>query len=138
MQEVEQTCEVTRDVQVRLAQKLANREPDRIVVNDDCYYDIPSVTLYEQAVFVRVRATGTTRQLQFKFDEAGSDKCHMVCTERVFDLTLGKLPEAAQILFQQFLPTWLALRAGQKRARRISYRSWSVFTIHGISISWVL
>lgn len=106
MQEIEQTCEITPDVQRRLAHKLAGREPDRLVVNDDCYYDTPSATLYEQAVFVRVRTTGETSQLQFKFDEPESDKCHIMCTERVFDLTQGELPDAAQTLFQHFLPTW--------------------------------
>ena len=106
MQEIEQTCEVTSDVQRRLAQKLTGREPDRIVVNDDCYYDTPTATLYEQAVFVRVRTIGQTSQLQFKFDEPESDKRHIMCTERVFDLTQEKLPDAAQTLFQQFLPTW--------------------------------
>jgi adenylate cyclase class 2 len=108
MQEVEQTCEVTPEVQALLFEKLEGREPDRIVVNDDRYYDTASATLYEQAVFVRVRETSETRQLQFKFDEPESDKQHLICTERAFDLTQGSLPDAVHALFRAFLPGWLA------------------------------
>lgn len=106
MQEIEQTCRVTPEVQAQLQQRLAHREPDRLVINDDRYVDTPTATFYEQAVFVRVRTTEAGSQLQLKFDEPESDKRHLICTERAFDLTEGVLPAAAQALFQLFLPTW--------------------------------
>jgi adenylate cyclase, class 2 len=106
MQEVEQTCEVTPLVQERLRAYLRGREPDAIVVNDDRYYDTPEARLYEQAVFARVRTNGARRTLQFKFDEPGSDKQHIICTERAFVLSDAPLPEGVHAVFAHFLPTW--------------------------------
>lgn len=107
MQEVEQTCEVTPLVQERLHTYLRGREPDAIVVNDDRYYDTPEARLYEQAVFVRVRTNGVKRTLQFKFDEPGSDKQHISCTERAFVLSDEPLPEGVHAIFAHFLSAWL-------------------------------
>lgn len=106
MQEVEQTCEVTPLVQERLQAYLRGREPDAIVVNDDRYYDTPGARLYEQAVFARVRTNGTKSTLQFKFDEPGSDKQHIICTERAFVLSDEPLPEGVHSIFTHFLPAW--------------------------------
>lgn len=106
MQEVELTCEATPAVQERLQAYLRDREPDGIMVNDDRYYDTPEATLYEQAVFARVRANGTTRTLQFKFDEPGSDQQHIRCTERAFPLSEEPLPDGVHALFAHFLPAW--------------------------------
>lgn len=106
MQEVEQTCEVTPTVQERLHTYLRSREPDAIVVNDDRYYDTPEARLYEQAVFARVRTNGAKRTLQFKFDEPGSDKQHISCTERAFVLADEPLPDGVHAIFAHFLPTW--------------------------------
>jgi adenylate cyclase class IV len=106
MQEVEQTCEVTPLVQERLQTYLHGREPDAMVVNDDRYYDTPEAGLYEQAVFARVRTNGTTSTLQFKFDEPGSDKQHISCTERAFGLSDEPLLEGVHIIFAHFFPTW--------------------------------
>jgi adenylate cyclase class 2 len=106
MQEVEQTCEVTPLVQEQLQAYLRGREPDAIVVNDDRYYDTPDARLYEQAVFARVRTNGIKSTLQFKFDEPGSDKQHIICTERAFVLSEEPLPEGVHRIFAHFLPAW--------------------------------
>lgn len=106
MQEIEQTCEMTPAVRERLQAFLVGREPDTIVVNDDRYYDTSEAHLYAQAVFVRVRTNGSRRTLQFKFDEPGSDKQHISCTERAFTLTTEPLSEGVQTIFTHFLPTW--------------------------------
>jgi adenylate cyclase class IV len=107
MQEVELTCEVTPSVGDRLWEKLAGLDPQRIVHNTDRYYDTAEAALFEQAVFVRVRTTENGSRLQFKFDEQGSDKQHVICTERDFPLSPGQpLPDAVHALLRHFLPRW--------------------------------
>jgi adenylate cyclase class IV len=106
MQEIEQTCVITPAVQEKLRAYLIGREPDAIVVNDDRYYDTPEGHLYAQAVFARVRTNGTRSILQCKFDEPGSDKQHISCTERAFVLAEEPVPEGVHAIFAHFLPTW--------------------------------
>ena len=111
MQEVEFTCAVTPEVRLRVMEKLARQEPQDIVVNEDRYYDTETSTLYEQAVFVRVRTRrqtlATSAQLQCKFDEPKSEKQHILCIERAFDLSHDLLPDSAHAVFRRYLPEWV-------------------------------
>jgi hypothetical protein len=71
------------------------------------YLPTAEAALFEQAVFVRMRTTENGSRLQFKFDEQGSDKQHVICTERDFPLSPEQLlPEAVHALFVHFLPRW--------------------------------
>lgn len=107
MQEIELTCEVTPAIHSQLEKKLAGRQPERVIVNEDRYYDTAMADLFKQAVFVRVRTTGTSSHLQFKFDEPESEKMHVACIERDFPLFAeAPLTEAVHSLFYRFLPQW--------------------------------
>ncbi|BCL79646.1 CYTH domain-containing protein [Ktedonobacteria bacterium brp13] len=107
MQEIELTCEATSAVYAQLEKKLVGLQPERVVVNEDHYYDTATVDLFKQAVFVRVRTTGKLSHLQFKFDEPESEKTHIACIERDFPLFAEAcLTETAHTLFRRFLPQW--------------------------------
>lgn len=107
MQEIELTCAVTPAIYARLEKKLVGLSPNRIVINEDHYYDTAMADLFRQAVFVRVRTTRAMSHLQFKFDEPESVKAHVACIERDFPLFAEMpLPDTAHLLFRHFLPQW--------------------------------
>jgi len=115
MIEVELKFALPHQARAKLQEKLQSAEFVGTIHNVDIYYDTPAFDLLKQAVFVRIRNSGS---LQIKFNEA-IEKVHGQVTERTFPLS-SYLDHAAEInsLFRKFLPTWSTASSFEEAVRK--------------------
>lgn len=105
MIEVELKSILSLQARARLKRELTGFTQQERVHNLDIYYDTPGFTLFQRAVFVRMR---NNTHVQFKFNRTG-ERAHVQSIEHTFPVQpTAEQAKDMNTMFAYFLPQWKA------------------------------